>query len=405
MVIVTLLIIGTTVWGVRFSFGVFFKSIEAEFSLSRAATSGMVSVYMIVAPVFCLLAGWVVDRYGPRIIILVMGLLTGLSLLLTSQIHSAWQLFITYSLLLSMGTSAMYIVLAATASRWFEKKRGFALGIASSGTGLGMVIMSPLATYLISGFGWRMAYIVMGLATWLIVIPLSRLLRKDPYEIGALPDGAISTTKETGSPGTTIKDNSVPPPGLSLREAFRTSSFWSLSFIWLLIAFSHFFVLTHIVPHATDIGMSPEEAAALLALIGGIGIAGRVLAGRISDRIGSKAAAIGFSLATVGAMVWLLWARDLWALYLFALVYGFAFGGRATVISVLTADAFGVSNIGVILGLMDIGWGAGGAIGSAMGGLIFDVTGSYVIAFEVGAVAMLIVTLLMATLKTKGRDF
>lgn len=396
---------GTTLWGVRFSFGVFFKSIEAEFSLSRAATSGVISVYMIVASVFCLLAGWVVDRYGPRTIILLMGLVTGLSLLLTSQIHSAWQLFITYSVLLAIGTSAMYIVLAATASRWFEKKRGFALGIASSGTGLGMVIMSPLATYLISGFGWRIAYIVLGLITWVIVIPMSRLLRKDPYEIGALPDGAISTIRATGSSGTTIKDNSVSPPGFSLRGVFGTGSFWVLSFIWLLIAVSHFFVLTHIVPHATDIGVSDGEAAAILALIGGIGIIGRVLAGRISDRIGSKAAAIGFSLATVGAMVWLIWARDLWALYLFAVVYGFAFGGRATAISVLTAEAFGVINIGVILGLMDIGWGAGGAIGSAMGGLIFDVTGSYVIAFEVGALALLIITLLIAMVKIKRRDF
>ena len=396
---------GTTLWGVRFSFGVFFKSIEAEFSLSRAATSGVISVYMIVASVFCLLAGWVVDRYGPRTIILLMGLVTGLSLLLTSQIHSAWQLFITYSVLLAIGTSAMYIVLAATASRWFEKKRGFALGIASSGTGLGMVIMSPLATYLISGFGWRIAYIVLGLITWVIVIPMSRLLRKDPYEIGALPDGAISTIRATGAPGTTIKDNSVSPPGFSLRGLFGTGSFWVLSFIWLLVAVSHFFVLTHIVPHATDIGVSDGEAAAILALIGGIGIIGRVLAGRTSDRIGSKAAAIGFSLATVGAMVWLIWARDLWALYLFAVVYGFAFGGRATAISVLTAEAFGVSNIGVILGLMDIGWGAGGAIGSAMGGLIFDVTGSYVIAFEVGALALLIITLLIAMVKIKRRDF
>ena len=132
---------------------------------------------------------------------------------------------------------------------------------------------------------------------------------------------------------------------------------------------------------------------------------GRVLVGRVSDRIGSKAVAIGSSLVIVGAMVWLIWARDFWTLYLFAMVYGFAFGGRATAISVLVVDAFGVSSIGTILGLMDIGWGAGGAIGSAIGGLIFDVTGSYVIAFEVGAVAMLTATLLIARVKTKGRHF
>ena len=111
VVVAAFFIVGTTIWGIRFSFGVFFKSIEAEFNRTRAATSGIFSVYMVFGGVFTILGGWALDRYGPRIIVLVMGLFTGFSLLLTSQTNSLWQLFITYSLLLAVGTSDMYVVI------------------------------------------------------------------------------------------------------------------------------------------------------------------------------------------------------------------------------------------------------------------------------------------------------
>ena len=171
------LVIGTIAFGTRQSFGVFFKSIEGEFDLSRAATSGVFSAYMVFSCAIAVLGGWVLDRYGPRIITLLMGIFIGLSLLLTSQVNSVWQLFITYSLLLAVGAGAMFTVSMATAARWFDKKRGLAVGIAGTGGGLGPAVMAPFASYLIANFGWRMAYIVMGLIAWLIVIPLSRLLR------------------------------------------------------------------------------------------------------------------------------------------------------------------------------------------------------------------------------------
>jgi len=163
VVVAAFFIVGTIIWGIRFSFGVFFNSIESEFNLTRAATSTIFSIYMVLGGVFAILGGWALDRYEPRIVVLLMGLFTGLGLLLTSQTNSLWQLFITYSLLLSIGTNATYVVLTSTVSRWFDKKRGLALGIAGSGVGLGMMVMAPFATYLISNFDWRMAYIGIGL--------------------------------------------------------------------------------------------------------------------------------------------------------------------------------------------------------------------------------------------------
>ena len=117
VVIAAYLVIGIIVFGTRQSFGVFFKSIEGEFDLSRAATSGVFSAYMVFSCAIAVLGGWVLDRYGPRIITLLMGIFIGLSLLLTSQVNSVWQLFITYSLLLAMGAGAMFTVSMATAAR------------------------------------------------------------------------------------------------------------------------------------------------------------------------------------------------------------------------------------------------------------------------------------------------
>ena len=139
------------------------KSIEAEFGITRAATSSIFSIYMLLCCIIAILGGWSMDRYGPKKVGIIMGTFTGLSLLLTSQANSLWQLFITYSLLFSLGTGAIYVVVNSTASRWFIQKRGIVVGITSSGGGLGTIAISPFATYLISNFNWRTAFIVMGL--------------------------------------------------------------------------------------------------------------------------------------------------------------------------------------------------------------------------------------------------
>jgi len=252
VVVTACLAIGALIFGTRFSFGVFFKSIESEFDLTRMVTSGIFSAYMVLCPAFAVLGGWAVDRYGPRMVTFLMGLFIGLSLLLTSQTNSPWQLFISYSLLLAVGTGAAYPILMSTTSRWFEKKRGLALGIASSGGGLGTVVMPPFATYLISNFGWRISFMVMGLIALIFVISLSMLLKKDPYEIGALPDGVKPNADKVEIKG---KQDNTQPTNFSLLQAARTRNFWFLAFIWLLFSLCLHLVLTHLVPHATDIGI------------------------------------------------------------------------------------------------------------------------------------------------------
>jgi len=406
VVVIAFLVINAILLGTSASFGVFFKSIESEFNLTRATTSAIFSVYWLLISIFSILGGWALDRYGPRIVLFFMGLFTGLSLLLTSQTNAAWQLFITYSLLLAMGSGATYVVTMSTVSRWFDKRRGLAVGIAGSGGGLGVVAIAPFATYLISKFDWQRAYLVIGLIAWLTVIPLSRLLRKDPYEIGALPDGVKSEPMDGQVLELDIKEEGLQPPGLSVLETFKTRGFWLVIGIWLLFSFCMLLVFTHIVPHATDTGISAVKAAVILSLMGGTRAVGMVLLGNVADKIGRKKIAIICTLFQAGAMVWLIWAQGLWMLYLFAIVYGLANGGLLSSITAILGDTFGLSRIGAILGVLDVGWAIGAATGPVIGGLVFDTSNSYSLAFLLGAVAMAIIALLIALIRREtGRDY
>lgn len=396
VVVIVFLISGIAFYGVRFSFGVFFKSIENEFNLTRAATSSIFSVNMIFVGIFAFLMGWALDRYGPRVVLLLMGLFLGLGLLTTGLTNSLWQLYITYGLLLALGIGPVFVVSMSTVSRLFDKKRGLAAGIAGLGVGLGPLIMAPFATYILINFNWRIAFIIIGLIAWLVVIPISRLLKKNPYEIDALPDGVKVASKDK-------KNNYPQSTGLSLREALGVRSFWVITFIYLFYSCNLSFIITHLIPHVTDVGFSAMEAATVLSLMGGAAIAGRVLMGIVSDRIGKKFAAFLCALLQSAAVLWLIWAKEFWMLQSFAIVFGFAFGGMGPSMAALISDTFGVGRIGTIMGALEVGFGIGSAIGPAVGGYIFDVNGSYTMAFLSWAVALLTTALITILVRRERR--
>ena len=281
VIVAAALVIFSVLTGVRFSFGVFFKSLQGEFDLTRAATSAVFSVYMVLSAIFSIVSGWALDRYGPRVVVCLMGLFIGLSLLITSQTNAFWQLFLSYSLLLAIGTAGTIPVIVSTVSRWFDKKRGVAIGIATSGAGLGTLVVAPFAAYLISSFGWRISYIIIGLVAWLVVISMAMLLRRDPREMGVLPDGI----KSSGRTELVDREGSLQLAGLSLLQALRTRNFWLILAIWLLFGLCISLILTHVVPYATDIGVSIIEAATILSVISGFSILSRILVGRISDYV------------------------------------------------------------------------------------------------------------------------
>ena len=397
VVVVVFLVIGITFYGINLSFGVFFKSIETEFNLTRAVTSAILSANLLLAGLCSFVFGWALDRYGPRRVVLLMAVFAGLSLVLTSLTNSLWQLFITYSLLLALGTGPLYVVPMSAISRWFDKKRGLAMGLSSLGAGLGTMIMAPFATYLITNYSWQTAYLVIGLIVWVVAVPLTRFLKRDPREIGALPDGA--KIEDTEQP---LEKETSHPAQHPFLPIVQNRNFWIFAGIWFLFAACLFLMFTHLVPHLTDLGFSPIEAAGVLSLIGAAAIPGRLLMGIASDRMGRKLTFIISALLQAIAIVWLIWARDLWSLYIFALVYGFFYSGFGCCGAALISDSFKLENIGTVFGLLEVGFGIGAAIGPVVGGLIFDVRHSYTVAFQFGALAMLVATLLILMVKRKG---
>ena len=383
-------------FGARYSFGIFLKSLEADFGVSRGATSSIFSVYMLICSFVTILGGWASDRYGPRKVGLFMGTFTGLSLLMTSLTTDVWQLFITYSLLLSLGTGAIYTVVNTTSSRWFVRKRGLVVGITSSGGGLGIIAVAPLATFLISNFAWRTAFIVLGLLSWSLMAASSLILRKEPSDMGLFPDGIKPDPSQADI---RKSEGGVKPGDLTLRKAFHMSHFWMIGAIWVLMSLSLHMILVHLVPHTVDMGISAMDAAFLLSLIGFFNILGRLVIGRLSDAMDRKRLGTVCGFIQFLSFVWLLYAHDLWMLYSFAIVYGFLWGGVSIIITTQIGDIFGVGSLGTIMGVMNAGWSLGAAIGPVMGGVIFDFSGHYFTAFVAGAVAIFLATILLGLIR------
>ena len=382
--------------GARYSYGVFLRSIQVDFGMSRGATSGIFSIYMLLCCLIAAVGGGAMDRYGPRKVGILMGTFTGLSLLLTSQARAPWQLLITYSLLFSLGTGAVYTVVNSTASRWFVKKRGLVVGITSSGGGVGAIVIAPFATFLISSLDWRGAFVVMGFISWISMVAVSTLLVKDPQDIGCLPDGAESGLLKGVMPR---KEDEAEPTDLTLIQACGMQQFWLLGFAWLLLSLSLHMILIHIVPHAVDRGISPMDAAFILSLTGLANMPGRLVLGRLSDVVGRKALGIICLLLQFAVVLSLIWISGLWMLYLFAIAFGFLWGGSGTIITVLIVDLFGTRSLGAIMGMLSAGWSIGAAIGPAIAGYIFDVSGLYSGAFGIGAAALFTAACLLTFIK------
>ena len=385
IVVAVLLIIGIVGLGLRFSFGVFFKSLQEDFGWSRASTSGIFSVYLVLCAVFAILGGWALDRYGAKIVFAMMGFFAGLSLLLTSQVIVPWHLFLTYSLLLALGTAPIYVTSMSMVSRRFVKRRGLALGIVSSGGGMGMILMAPISASLISGYGWHTACLLLSLIAFFTMIPCALLLGRLSGEVAALPDVEEQHYNEPG--------------GFSLLEAAKTRSFWLLFLILFLLSFCVYAVITHIVPHAIDLGVNPIQAASMISFIGIGSVLGRLVMGRVSDSIGGKQGLVITALLLAGAMLWLIGSSNLWMLYLFTIIFGFSFGATAPLNAVLIGDSFGLRHVGLIMGVVDIGWSVGAACAPALAGYIFDIGGSYAPAFIGGIVTALVAAVLTLFLR------
>lgn len=346
-----------------------------------------------------MVAGLALDKFGPRKVAFTMAIFTGLSLVLSSQAHALWQLYITYSLLMALGTGGLFVIVNSTTSRWFIKKRGFAVGITTSAGATGQVIMAPITSLLITAFDWRVASIILGVVTWIILLPISRLMIRDPADIGLYPDGIKLDSSTSQSQ---YKEKAILEEGLTLSQAYKFREFWLLGFMWLLQSISVNMILTHTVVHAIDLHISPINAALIVSVIGIGAISARLGVGKLSDSIGRKVPAVICAILQAGSLLWLIWIKELWMFYIFAVIFGYGWGGLGSQITVLVGDIFGIKNIGSVMGTITSGWLFGGAIGPALGGIVYDATGNYTAAFAI-AVAGMVLTTIFALLLRPGK--
>jgi MFS family permease len=275
-------------------------------------------------------------------------------------------------IIIGIGFGPSDVVPLSIVVRWFVKRRGIMSGVMKIGTGLGLMVMPLAASILISSFDWRNSYRILGALVLVTVIPFAQFLRRDPHEMGLLPDG--KRQPDAGSP-------ILAEEGLSFREAIRTRQLWIVCGVYVMILFSTQSIMVHIVPHAVDLGISQTIAAGIASTIGGTSMLGRLVMGFTGDRIGYKRAMIVCFLILLIAFSWLHVATELWMLYLFAAIYGFNHGGFFALISPLVAALFGTRSQGTLLGVVIFSGTFVGGISPILTGWMFDITGSYQQAF------------------------
>jgi MFS family permease len=362
------------IFGVHYTFGLYLKPILAEFGWSRAITSGAYSLSWLIQGPSGLVMGKLNDKYGPRIVLSLCGILLFAGIYLTTTISASWQLYLFYGVFTGIGTGGTYVPIVSTIARWFNYRRATMTGIAISGMGFGTFLMSPLANYLISNYGWRTSYTVLGFVLLIVALLAAQVLKLGPKTSTSLPG-----THEIESESKVLKDDK----SITLKEAIVQSAFWKAFGIFFCFGFCLMAILVHIAPHAVDIGKSTFTAAGLVASVGIASIAGKIIFGYVGDRIGNiKIYVICFAI-----MFFSLWlpisTTAEFLLYLFAILFGLAYGGNASSQSPLTAQMFGLKSHGVIMGALNTGFTSGATMGPLAAGFLFDIGGNYTTAFFV----------------------
>ena len=359
-------------FAVYYAFGVFFKPVLEEFGWTRAMTSGAFSLSALLMGVLGIVMGGLNDRFGPRLVMTLCGILIGLGYILMSQIKTIWHLYLFYGVFVGAGMSASYIPLMSTVARWFKEKRNVMSGIVAAGIGIGALIGPPAAMRLIAVYNWRISYLILGVVVFVVIVLSALILKRDPGQMGMEAYGERGGEQEEVGPDV---------EALTLGEAIRTLEFWMVFGIFFSIGFCVFAIFVHTAPHAIEVGISAKSAANILAAIGGVSIFGKILMGRVADKIGiRKTYLISFILMSA-ALFWTIPSNVAWMLYFFAVLFGFSYGGCAVLQSPVVAELFGLRAHGLIFGVVFIGESIGGTISPILTGYLFDVMGSYRWAF------------------------
>ncbi len=373
--------------GARFSFGVVFKPIIAEFDWGRSLVSFVFFLNSAFYAVSLVFAGKLYDRYGPKWVIIVSTLFLAAGYILTSAMRTVLEFVVGYGFLAAVGLGGTSVpIVAALMSKWFHRWRGLAISLALSGNSVGQFVLIPLFSWYVAVHGWRGSYLGIGVIM-LVLNSLIALLviRGDPEDLGLRsPVGKDLPTRDNATP------EALLPRDLGLVQAMRTRSFWLFTFVMFVCGSGDFFVTTHLIPLVTDHGISPAAAGDMLAWCGLLSFAGMLVAGPASDLIGNKLPiALTFAFR-VFLFALVLEYHTATSFYFFALAFGFTYLITAPLTPTLIGRLYGLSHVGILSGFITTVHHLGGGLWTYLGGWVFDRTGRYDGAFILSAAAALL---------------
>lgn len=363
--------------GSMWTFGVFLKPIVQDTYWSRARVSSGYTAFLIGYAISVITTGRLSDRYNPGPILLASAILTGLGFFLCSRIHTVNQLRL-FLFIAGLGGGANWSVPTATVQRWFfaRKRAGLALGITISGVGVGALIFALLASWLVTAYGWRKAYLAIGILFFAIMAGSSSVIKPSPAEPSPVSEGS---------------GEALNPPGVQPRQ--RRAVLLTLAFAGIVlchcIAVAAFQIIaSHLVPYATDTGIPSTVSAAAIGLMGAFSIPGRIIGGHLSARIRWQRI-LAFSHMGMGlSTLVLLFLHGTWMLYWFVLFYGLCHGSRVSAYLGTLGEFYGMTSLGELIGITMAAGIFTGAFAPYLAGLLFDATGSYLAIFTAMAVLL-----------------
>ncbi len=372
--------------GGRNTIGIMVKPMAEEFGWSRGAISAAVFANLAVYALASLVSGRLYDRYGPKWVIAVSTVLFSAGYALMASMQSLTEFLLYYGLLSAAGLGGITVPIFGTLiGNWFQSRRGLVVGLAMAGGCLGQFFLVPVFSDVITGSGWRTASLWIAGSAVALNLPLAfGVVRGDPAHFGLEPYGAADS--ETSARRSARRRVGVSTsPGLTLGQALRTRSLWMFTIIMFVCGGGDYLVITHLVPMATDYGISSGVGADMLAWLGLISMAGVLLTGPVVDAIGNKIPTAVTFLLRLALFVLLFTSKGTLSFWVFSLGFGLTLLVTALLTPTLVGDLYGITHLGFISGFITTVHMFGGGLWTYLGGVLFDRSGNYDLALLISA--------------------
>ena len=370
--------------GASTGFGVFVVPMSDEFGWSRGTISAAIAIGWLVNGVTQPFIGRLFDRYGARKVISISLLVLGASTILLSQTNSIWFLIVVSGFVMAVARGgASLVTVASLLAKWFYRKRGMVLSLGTAGGSAGSLLLVPFTAYMIILADWRVAWFVLGLMVLLLGLPLALLLiKEEPADVGAFPDGDPAPVGEQRS-GSASAGRRAPLESDNWVESYRSSPMWQMTGAYFVCGMTTAIIAAHYVPFAIDRGSSAGTAAIAFGLMAGLNVVGVITVGIVSDRISRKYMLGGVYALRGLAYAMLVLAPGMLGIWGFAVIGGLSWVATAPLTASLTADIYGLRNLGTLNGASTFAHQIGGALSIYMGGVLYDLTGAYDLPFGI----------------------